>query len=286
MRKTISQRKAQPMRWATPGSIVKRIARDEGQTTEFKESFSLEPKIIEAICAFANSRGGWVLVGVRHDQTIVGAHLGANTLENFANNEKRRNEPPVLPEIAPVHIDGRIVVGIRVDPVGQGEVVRYDGRALKRTGKTNQLMSGAEQRKKSGFRRENSLRNGGRASHRAAGFESWHERERRRVDAYERNRGLFLVHSWQPSEEAGQIADIVVRLEQHPGADQPLSDGNVKYVEYYLGPRFFKNTVTKTDASDGFRLDVSAYAPALCMAVVHFDDRHDPIELKRYLDFQ
>jgi len=59
----------------------------------------------------------------------------------------------------------------------------------------------------------------------------------------------------------------------------------VKCVEYELGRRFFPEPVVKTDAADGFRLDLSAYAPVLCVARVQFTTDREPLDLYRYLDF-
>ncbi len=39
------------------------------------------------------------------------------------------------------------------------------------------------------------------------------------------------------------------------------------------------------NAGEGFRLNISAYGPTLCVAEVHFKDEHSPIVLHRYLDF-
>lgn len=56
------------------------------------------------------------------------------------------------------------------------------------------------------------------------------ERERR----YGANRGLFLVHTWRPSDQEGQAVDVKVQLVQHgPG---PLKVGTVKSVTYTFGP--------------------------------------------------
>ena len=72
------------------------IAQGEGQRTEFKESFGEERQAIESLCAFANSEGGTVLIGVRDDDQVRGVHIGENTLENFANNLNRETQPPYI----------------------------------------------------------------------------------------------------------------------------------------------------------------------------------------------
>ncbi len=113
--------------------------------------------------------------------------------------------------------------------------------------------------------------------------QSWEGIEQERVATYQRNSGLFLVHDWRPSVERGQVADIAIRLLQH--GDGALSQGEVKSVEYHLGPKFFDYPVIETDPRDDYRLDVSAYGPMLCLARVHFHDASEPLLLKRYVDF-
>lgn len=110
-----------------------------------------------------------------------------------------------------------------------------------------------------------------------------------RVEEYQRTRGLFLVHQWRtPSVEAGQVADIIIRLEEHRDTStRPslLAEGKVESVRYELGQRFFKVPPIKRNPEDGFALEVSAYRPMLCLAEVTFNDGHPPIRLSRYIDF-
>ncbi len=108
--------------------------------------------------------------------------------------------------------------------------------------------------------------------------------ENRRIKSYEDNKGLFLVHTWRPSSTPGQVADIVIWLQQH--GKGPLTEGRVRSVEYQLGDKFFKGPKLKTDLSDSFRLEVSAYGPMLCIARVHIRDESSPIILERYVNFE
>ena len=101
----------------------------------------------------------------------------------------------------------------------------------------------------------------------------------------EKQRGLFVVHTWRPSTQSGQVADITIRLHEHGPEWTPISNGDVERVEYYLGSSFFGGkAVSKTNANDGFRLDVSAWGSTVCVARVHFRNE-DPVEIYRYLDF-
>ena len=104
-----------------------------------------------------------------------------------------------------------------------------------------------------------------------------------RIKRYEENKGLFLVHSWRPSMTDGQIADIVIWLQQH--GEGPLTRGMVEKVEYELGPKFFNKPHIKTNKADCFRLEVSAYGPMLCLARVFITGGSSPIMLERYIDF-
>jgi hypothetical protein len=117
-----------------------------------------------------------------------------------------------------------------------------------------------------------------RASESVDGF------ERRRVRKYEEQRGLFLIHEWRPSLQEGQVADVVIWLHQH--GHGPMKENGVERVEYQLGPKFFKAPVTKENANESFKLEVSAYGPMLCLAKVYLKGEKEPIELERYVDFE
>jgi hypothetical protein len=105
-----------------------------------------------------------------------------------------------------------------------------------------------------------------------------------RAETYKLHKGVFLTHSWRPSKVRGQVADVTIRLCQHRFG--PLTDNSVMEVEYFLGPQFFGGkTVTKRDPQDGFRLNVNAYYPMLCVAEVRFSDSTPPLKLEHYCYF-
>src|SRR3989338_3496465 len=131
-----------------------------------------------------------------------------------------------------------------------------------------------------GFKAENILQTSNNQTALSRASETTNEFEHRRVRQYEEQRGLFLIHEWRPSLQKGQVADIVIWLHQHGRG--PLTDGKVERVEYQLGPKFFKHPVTKRNANESFRLEVSAYGPMLCLAKVYIKGEKEPIELDRY----
>jgi len=108
--------------------------------------------------------------------------------------------------------------------------------------------------------------------------------EKKRIQSYKEKRGLFLVHSWRPSFSLGQVADIVIWLQQH--GTGPLSNGEVEKVEYQLGAKFFKQPKVKINKSESFKLEVSAYSPMLCIACIYIRGEKEPLILERYVNFE
>jgi hypothetical protein len=113
--------------------------------------------------------------------------------------------------------------------------------------------------------------------------QKWEHREQRRIERYQAQEGLFLIHTWRPSTKRGQVADIIIWLHQHKTG--PLNRNEVGTVEYHLGPMFFTEPVIKRNREEAFKLEVSAYYPMLCIARAYLRNRSQPIELERYIDF-
>ena len=59
------------------------IKKGESETVEFKENFDKES--IETIGAFANTKGGIILVGVSDESKINGVKTGKETLNIWTN---------------------------------------------------------------------------------------------------------------------------------------------------------------------------------------------------------
>ena len=65
------------------GSIEQLIAQGETITLEFKDNFDREA--IEAAVAFANTKGGTILIGVSDKGQVKGISVGRETLRNWSN---------------------------------------------------------------------------------------------------------------------------------------------------------------------------------------------------------
>lgn len=132
------------------------IAGGEGQTTEFKESFSAscQDEGIQSLVAFANSQGGNILFGVNDSGSLTGANLGQDSQEKFANRLKSHTYPSLPAHVEQVSLAGRQVliaqmpgdvppvIGLYLysdKPIEPGSGVLTLGlRTCRRVGRTNQ----------------------------------------------------------------------------------------------------------------------------------------------------
>ncbi len=111
---------------------VKLLIREgEGLTVEFKERYT--PRIDEDIVAFANAKGGTLLLGVRDGGTIVGERL-SNDLKAKINSLARNCKPTISVELAQVGEVVAVVVPEGTEKpysCGSGYYRRLDGNTQK-----------------------------------------------------------------------------------------------------------------------------------------------------------
>ncbi|TSA39604.1 MAG: AAA family ATPase [Methylococcaceae bacterium] len=117
------------------------IQQGKSARVEFKTSFQKE--LIETLVAFANSKGGLVLVGVSDAGQVTGVDIKAETLQGWVNQCKQNTTPSVIPDIEVILLDGKTVAVISVDeyPI---KPVACKGRYFKRIGNANHQMSPTE----------------------------------------------------------------------------------------------------------------------------------------------
>src|SRR4030066_1574548 len=114
------------------------VQEGEGLTVEFKEHFT--PRIDEDIVAFANTKGGVILLGVKEDRTIPGEKL-TNDLKARINSVARNCSPPIQVKLKQLGD----IVSVEVP---QGEEKRYSCKAgyFRRLDGTTQKMTNHELR--------------------------------------------------------------------------------------------------------------------------------------------
>jgi len=116
---------------------------EEGQMVERKESLGERREIVETCAAFASAQGGRIYIGVRDDGTVVGIQIGRGTLEGLANDIAQNTVPKLVPVITPTEEAGQTLIVVEVAENPTKPVSAY-GRAYRRSGRTNQVLSAGE----------------------------------------------------------------------------------------------------------------------------------------------
>lgn len=110
--------------------------------TEFKSSFN--DAVIESLSAFANSKGGRVLVGVDDKgKAVNGFTIGTETLQKWVNEVKNKTQPSIIPDANSTHIDGVEVgeLSVKEFPI---KPVAFKGRYYRRVRNANHLLNPSE----------------------------------------------------------------------------------------------------------------------------------------------
>ena len=118
--------------------LSKLLESGETETLEFKEGF--DKKTIEAAGAFANTKGGAILIGVSDRNEIKGVQIGKETLKNWANQISQSTEPRVITEIELGETNKKRIVIIKIKefPI---KPVSVKGRYFRRVGNSNRVMN-------------------------------------------------------------------------------------------------------------------------------------------------
>jgi predicted HTH transcriptional regulator len=86
----------------------------ETDTVEFKRKFSGFEKIAKEMIALANTRGGFLLVGVDDDGSIVGVDSEKSEIDLLTSSAEFYSDPPIEYDIEVVEIDGVDVIVVDI----------------------------------------------------------------------------------------------------------------------------------------------------------------------------
>ncbi len=115
------------------------IKEGEGLTVEFKEKYS--PRIAQDIVAFANTRGGKLLLGVADDRTIKGEKL-TNKMKAEIIDLARNCDPPIY--VTSTQVGEVVVIDI---PAGEEPPYQCSQGHFKRLDGITQKLKSAEVKK-------------------------------------------------------------------------------------------------------------------------------------------
>lgn len=121
--------------------LKKLIKKGESETVEFRENFDKET--IETAVAFANTKGGVILIGLSDKSKIKGIQVEKETLKNWANQISQSTEPRIIPGAEHTKIEGKSIVIFRIKefPI---KPVSVKGRCFRRVGNSNRIMTPQE----------------------------------------------------------------------------------------------------------------------------------------------
>jgi predicted HTH transcriptional regulator len=127
--------------------VLEVAARGEGRDTEFKRGLPGPAKIGRTLCAFANTRGGLLLVGITDRGEVYGVPQPRAVIESLRALARERLEPPLKLQLQAVHVGEETVVccSVPLSPDRPHRVRKDDGRLelVVRAGSSNRVASGA-----------------------------------------------------------------------------------------------------------------------------------------------
>ena len=85
----------------------------ESRKVELKSSFGKE--VIITLVAFANTRGGKVVVGIDDKGKVKGIELGSETEQKYLNDIKTATYPQLLPHSDVYEVDGKAVLVLEIN---------------------------------------------------------------------------------------------------------------------------------------------------------------------------
>ena len=126
--------------------ILECTAGGEGTRLEFKRVLPRDERAARTLCAFANTRGGLLLVGVTDRGRVHGVHRPESVTARLSSLASVRVDPPLRPEIQVVEVEGPRVVACSV-PFSSARphaVLLPDGEreVLVRVGASNRVADG------------------------------------------------------------------------------------------------------------------------------------------------
>lgn len=110
----------------------------ESQNVEFKKSWRDE--YLKILCAFANTDGGVLYIGISDSGEHVGLQNIKELLEILPN--KIRNNLSIIPSVKVENIEGKDIIRIEISP--SDVPISYNGKFYIRAGSTTQEVSGME----------------------------------------------------------------------------------------------------------------------------------------------
>jgi len=95
-------------------NIRKLILQGEGTTLDFKKTITSNEKIAKSLVAFANNKGGQLLIGVADDGTIKGVKSEDEERYMITKSAHHFCKPAIEPEFEEIYVDDKLVLVVKI----------------------------------------------------------------------------------------------------------------------------------------------------------------------------
>ncbi len=95
-------------------NVLNIIEQGEGLRIEFKQRFPSYEKFAKEMIAFANTRGGTILLGVDDDKSIYGVESEKSDLELIKVTAEKYCEPPVAYSVSLIELDRKEILAVEI----------------------------------------------------------------------------------------------------------------------------------------------------------------------------
>jgi ATP-dependent DNA helicase RecG len=121
------------------------LAEGEDLTVEFKQaSNGIHSDVYESVCSFSNRYGGYILLGVEDDGTVLGVNRNAapDMKKNFISqiNNSSFIAPTLFLELEEVELDGKLILAVYVP--ANSQVVLFKNQVFDRVGDSDVNITG------------------------------------------------------------------------------------------------------------------------------------------------
>ncbi|MES2457248.1 MAG: ATP-binding protein [Bacteroidota bacterium] len=97
-------------------NLRKLILQGEGTTLDFKKTITNNEKIAKSLVAFANNKGGKLLIGVADDGSIKGVKSEDEERYMITKSAHQFCKPAIEPEFEEVYVDDKLVLVVTIPP--------------------------------------------------------------------------------------------------------------------------------------------------------------------------
>ena len=129
-----------------PSELAAQIAHGEGKQLEFKRGLPRDEKTARTLAAFANTRGGLLLIGVGDRGELIGAPKPRQTLERLREIAESSIVPPLAVELGLVELEAHTIVccSVALSPKRPHAVLRAgaEPEIVVRAGSSNRAADG------------------------------------------------------------------------------------------------------------------------------------------------